>query len=60
MATVTKVEELSAAERQMIVGAIELKVASVIRAAKGEKNPTIAELRAKEAAQLNALAIKFS
>lgn len=61
MATVPvkTVEELSKEERAAISGAIALKMQSVLRAAKGEVNPSIAEIRKSEYDILAALAVRF-
>lgn len=61
MAT-SKVEsfELTTEDIKLIVSSIALKMQSVQRAAKGEANLDVAELRRKEYAALNALALRFS
>lgn len=60
MATVSKVEDLSSDDRKIVVAALELKMSSVMRAAKSESNSAVAELRQKEYATLLALANRFS
>lgn len=56
---VASVNELTVGEREVIRACISLKMASVSRAAKGEANPAIAELRKKEYAELESLLIRF-
>lgn len=57
---VTSIDSLSKDERALVVASITLKMASVARAAKGEANPAVAELRNREYAALNQLAVRFS
>lgn len=53
------VDALSKDERAVVVAALELKRASVARAAKSEPNAKIAELRSVEIAAIEALIVKF-
>ena len=53
------VDNLSKDERALVVAALELKRASVARAAKSEPNAKIVELRSVELAAIDALIIKF-
>lgn len=60
MATVAKVDDLSSDDRKVISACILLKMQSVSRAAKGETNSDIAELRRKEYSALQVLLGRFS
>ena len=53
------VDALSKDERAIVVAALELKRASVARAAKSEPNAKIVELRSVELAAIDALVLKF-
>lgn len=53
------IDALSKDERSIIVAALQLKSASVSRAAKAETNPAVAEIRAREIAAIEALALRF-
>jgi len=54
-----KVDELSRAERDIVVTALELKMQSVLRAIKSEKNLEVANLRKVEHDVLANLAARF-
>lgn len=60
MAIVPSVDQLSKAERSVIVAALVLKRASIMRAAKSETNSEVVQIRSKEVDEVNNLIQKFS
>ena len=55
----TKVDDFTSEERKLIVVSLELKYASLVRAAKAESDTVIAERRQAAAAVCLAIAAKF-
>lgn len=60
MATAPPVDQLSKEERGLIVAALVMKRASIIRATKAETNAEVVKIRAKEVDEVNVLINKFS
>lgn len=60
MATAPSVDQLSKEERGLIVAALVMKRASIIRATKAETNAEVVKIRAKEVDEVNVLINKFS
>lgn len=56
---IMEISELSKADREAVMGAISLKMASVLRASKGESNSAVAELRKAEYDALSLLLVRF-
>lgn len=54
------IDSLSKDERAIVVAALDLKAASVSRAARSESNPAVVEIRAREHAAIQALIARFS
>lgn len=60
MATIpVSIDALSKDERAIVVSSLQLKAASVARAAKAESNPAVAEIRSRELAAIEALVSLF-
>lgn len=59
MATVTKVDDLSAEDRRVVVGALALSLASSERAARGAKSDGLKKAHEADAAVLSALIARF-
>lgn len=60
MATASvSIDSLSKDERSLVVSALQLKLASISRAAKSEANPAVAEIRVREGAAVEALIGRF-
>lgn len=60
MATASpSIDSLSKDERSLIVSALQLKAASIARAAKSEPNPAVAEIRIREGLAVDALVLRF-
>lgn len=53
------IDSLSKDELNLVVSALQLKVASVSRAAKAESNPAVSEIRVREVAAIEALIVRF-
>lgn len=60
MATVPTVDQLTKAERSVIVAALVMKRASIMRSAKSETNSEVVQIRSKEVDEVNNLIQKFS
>lgn len=58
-ASVPSLNDLSAEDRLVVVSALELKAASVLRAQRAESNPAVAQIRGQEYAALQSLAARF-
>lgn len=58
--SVPTIDSLSKDERKLIVSAIDLKIASLIRAARAESDDTIRELRTKQIESMETLSRRFS
>lgn len=60
MATASSPDALSLAERSIILAALQLYHASVLRAGRAEREPAIAALRSGQAASILLLSARFS
>lgn len=60
MATAPTADSLSKEERSLVVAALVMKRASIIRATKAETNAEVVKIRAKEVDEVNNLINKFS
>lgn len=57
--TPATIDSLSKDERALVVASLELKKASVLRAAKAASNPAIQEILSREASAIDVLVIRF-
>ena len=59
MATVSKVDEITKIEREIIIDALRLKLSSIGRAGKAASNPAIRDILLNEGVLVEALIARF-